>query len=98
LLKAAEGGYIEIVRLLLDSGVDPNETVGLANPLASAIAKEHTALFSLLIEREVDLNTDRVAKECVKRARKDGLDSMLLLLQARGIADQEYDLIEEVQW
>jgi hypothetical protein len=85
LSKASAGGYIEVVRLLLDAGVDPNETVGPKSPLASAIAKEHTAMFSLLIERGADLNADGVYEECVQRAKKDGLESMLLLLQAHGI-------------
>jgi ankyrin repeat protein len=77
--KASAGGYLDVVRLWLDAGVDPNETMGHRSPLASAIAKEHTAMFTLLVERGADLHADGVAEECVRRARKGGLDSMLLL-------------------
>jgi hypothetical protein len=88
LSKAAAGGYISVVRLLLDAGVEPNETgrlPGPISPLAGAIAKEHPAVFALLIERGADLHAYGVAEECVQRARKDGLDSMLLLLEAHGV-------------
>jgi hypothetical protein len=85
LSKASAGGYLDLVRLLLDAGVDPNETMGPKSPLVNAIAKEHTAMFTLLVERGADLHADGVAEECVQRARKDGLDSMLLLLQAHGV-------------
>lgn len=85
LSSAAAGGYLDIVRLLLNSGVDANETVGIKSPLVGAIAKEHTAMFNLLIERGADIHADGVAEECVRRAKKDGLESMLLLLQAHGV-------------
>lgn len=51
--KAAAAGYIDIVRLLLDAGVDPNKTFNLEpkHPLVSAIAYEHTAMFALLVGR-----------------------------------------------
>jgi ankyrin repeat protein len=78
--KASAGGYLDVVRLLLDAGVDPSETVGPKSPLASAIAKEHTAMFTLLVERGAELHADGVAEQCVWRARKGELDSMLLLL------------------
>tara|TARA_R110002003_G_scaffold48_26_gene4179 strand:- start:21705 stop:22058 length:354 start_codon:yes stop_codon:yes gene_type:complete len=80
--RLLEGGYLDVVRLLLDAGVDPNQTIGPKSPLASAIANEH---FTLLVERGAELHADGVAEECVRRARKDGLDSMLLLLQAHGV-------------
>jgi ankyrin repeat protein len=80
---ASAGGHLDVVRLMLDAGVDPNETMGPKSPLASAIAKEHTAMFTLLVERGADLHADGVAEECVRRARKDGLDSMLLLPDSR---------------
>jgi hypothetical protein len=42
-------------------------------------------IFTLLIERGANLYAQGVVKECAKRARKDGLESMLLLLQAHGV-------------
>jgi hypothetical protein len=83
--KASAGGYLDVVRSLLDAGVDANETAGSKSPLANAIAMEHTAMFNLLIDRGTDLHADGVAEECVCRAQKDGLESMLLLLQAHGV-------------
>jgi len=84
--KAAAGGYLDVVRLLLDAGVDANEVVGSKSPLASAISKEHTAMFKLLIDRGADVHAAGVAEECVQRARRDGLESMLLLLRAHGVS------------
>lgn len=83
--KAAAGGYLDVVRVLLDAGADTNETTGAKSPLASAIAKEHTAMFHLLIERGADVHATGVAEECVKRAQEDGLESMLRLLQSHGV-------------
>jgi ankyrin repeat protein len=89
--KAAAGGYLDVVRLLLDAGVDANEVVGSKspNPLASAISREHTAMFELLIDRGADVHAAGVAEECVQRARKDGLESMLLLLRGHGVSIEE---------
>jgi hypothetical protein len=85
LSKASAGGYLDVVRLLLDAGVDANETIGPQSPLAGAIGKEHTAMFTLLVERGADLYADGVAEACVQRAKEDGLHSMLLLLQTHGV-------------
>jgi ankyrin repeat protein len=85
LSKASAGGYLDVVRLLLDAGVDANETIGPQSALVSAIAKEHTAMFTLLVERGADLYADGVAEACVQRAKDNGLHSMLLLLQAHGV-------------
>lgn len=85
LSKAGAGGYLEVTQLLLDTGVDPNESIGLESPLAGAIAKEHTALFKLLIERGADLRSTGTAEECIRRAREGGLESMLDLLKEHGV-------------
>jgi hypothetical protein len=93
LSAAAMGPYFDIVRMLLDAGVDVNEEIGPRSPLTSAISMEHTKLFNFLIERGADLNTPGTAEECVKRAKKDELDSMLSLLKEHGV-DVE-DLVED---
>jgi hypothetical protein len=85
LCAAAIGPYFDIVRILLDAGVDVNEEIGPRSPLASAISMEHTDLFNFLIKRGADLNTPGTTEECVKRAKKDGLDSMLYLLNEHGV-------------
>jgi hypothetical protein len=85
LSKAAAGGYLDVVRLLLDAGVDANETPSVKSPLASAIWKEHTAMFDLLLDLGADLHAEGVAEECVQRAKEDGLESMVLLLKDHGV-------------
>jgi hypothetical protein len=85
LCPAAEGPFLEIVRMLLDAGVDANESTGADSPLVSAISKEHTVLFNLLIERGADIKSPGTAEECVKYAKKDGLESMLQLLEQHGV-------------
>jgi hypothetical protein len=86
LLSNMEAGpYLDVVRLLLDAGLDLNESTGKNSPLAGAVSAEHTALFEFLLEREADLHSTGTAEVCVRRAKKDSLDSMLLLLKAHGV-------------
>jgi hypothetical protein len=82
---AAKGPYFDIARILLDAGVDANEEIGARSPLACAIEMEHTELFQFLLRRGADLHTPGTAEECLKRARKDGLESMLCLLEHHGV-------------
>jgi hypothetical protein len=96
LSAAAIGPYFDIVRILLYAGVDVNEEIGPRSPLASAISMEHTELFNFLIERGADLDTSGTAEECVKRAKKDGLDSMLSLLKEHGVDVGDLDEDEVV--
>jgi ankyrin repeat protein len=86
LAKGSKVSYLDIVRLLLDAGIDANETVGRRSPLVSAISLEHTAMFNLLLERGADLSEDK-AKRCVRKAKAkaQGLESMLRLLEERGV-------------
>ena len=91
--KYGYGPYLDVVRLLLDAGVDVNESIGKDSPLAGAIATEHTALFEFLLERGADLHSPGTAEECVRRAKKDGLESMLLLLKKHEV-DVNVDLEE----
>jgi len=79
------GPYLDVVRLLLDTGVDVNESIGKESPLAWAIAAEHTALFKFLLERGANLHSPGTAEECVRRAKQDDLESMLSLLEQHGV-------------
>ncbi|KAH7397370.1 hypothetical protein BKA66DRAFT_454238 [Pyrenochaeta sp. MPI-SDFR-AT-0127] len=81
---------LDIVRLLLDAGVDVNESIGCESPLVSAISLEHTEMFRFLIERGANLRAPRTAEECVKRARKGGLESMVKLLEEHGVDVNSY--------
>ena len=85
LANLKQGPYLDVVRLLLDAGVDVNESIGKDSPLAGAIATEHTALFEFLLERGADLHSPGTAEECVRRAKKHGLESMLMLLENHGV-------------
>jgi ankyrin repeat protein len=80
IVKGARVGSLDIVRLLLDSGVDPNEAVGKESPLVGAISSEHTAMFNLLLEHGATLDRETV-KHCVREAKAHGLESMLRLLE-----------------
>lgn len=86
LSKAAAQGRLDMVRLLLDAGVDVDETGGSKSPLAIAVSREHKAMFELLIERGVNIHAKGIADECLECARRDGLESMLLLLEAHGVS------------
>jgi hypothetical protein len=85
LARTVTGPYLDVVRLLLDAGVDVNESIGKESPLAGAIATEHPALFDFLLQRGADLHSPGTAEECVRRAKKDGLESMLSLLEKHGV-------------
>ncbi|KAH6873357.1 ankyrin repeat-containing domain protein [Alternaria rosae] len=85
LANVERGPYLDVVRLLLDAGVDVNESIGKDSPLAGAIAAEHTSLFEFLLERGADLHSPGTAEECMRRAKKDGLETMLLLLEKHGV-------------
>ncbi|RYO55956.1 hypothetical protein AA0116_g8774 [Alternaria tenuissima] len=79
------GPYLDVVRLLIDAGVDVDESIGKESSLAWAIAAEHTALFNFLLERGANLHSPGTAEECVRRAKQDGLESMLSLLEQHGV-------------
>jgi ankyrin repeat protein len=85
LSAAAAGPYLDIVRIILDAGVNVNEDIGERSPLVSAIGLEHTELFRFLLDRGADLYTPGTAEECVTRAKQDRLESMLCLLKEHGV-------------
>jgi len=81
--NAAKEGRWEMVRLLVDDyGADIND--GDPPPVVSAVAYEREDIFRELLQRGAILHNGIGAK-AVYRARKDGLESMLLLLQEHGI-------------
>ena len=84
------GPYLDVVRLLLDAGVDVNESIGKESPLAWAIAAEHTELFKFLLERGANLHSPGTAEGCVRRAKQAGLESMLSLLEQNGVNVKDF--------
>ena len=79
---SAERRRLGITTLLLDTGVGAMS--GSRSPLVAAIGLEHTTMFELLLQRGVGFTPDTV-RACLERARKEELDSMLVLLAKHGI-------------
>lgn len=77
LYDAAKKGFLNIVQMLLDSGMDPNW--GSTESLIGAVESEHTVMFQLLIQRGAKV--DRVLLEATRKADAAGLESMSALLQ-----------------
>ncbi|KAF2277257.1 ankyrin [Westerdykella ornata] len=84
-------GDVGPIRLLLDAGTspewfhDPDGWCHASSPssLVCAIALENEALFKLLLERGAHLN--KWAGDCYITAKVNGLESMVLLLEAHGV-------------
>lgn len=58
LIGAAREGYIDVVRVLLDKGADPNRTVrGDGSPLIVATDEGHIDVVTLLLDRGANPNT-----------------------------------------
>jgi ankyrin repeat protein len=91
LSTAASRGYWDMVRVLLDAGVDVNECIPDESPLVWAIMREHTTMFNFVLERGANLHAEGTAEECVRRAKKDGLESTLQLLEANGVNVEEVE-------
>ncbi|KAF2871055.1 ankyrin repeat-containing domain protein [Massariosphaeria phaeospora] len=79
LFVAAKKGFIEIVRTLLDAGMDANQKS--PSPMIGAVESEHEGIFWLLIERGARLDDAEVIAEAAGRAEAAGLDSMLSLVK-----------------
>jgi hypothetical protein len=88
---AASGGRMVLVKLLLDQGNDINEeyrrVARLSHPpaIVSAIALEHTEMFSFLRERGATFESAGTIEKAVGIAKATRLDSMLELLVAEAV-------------
>ena len=71
LTAAAAGGHVEIARLLLDAGADPNQGAGDVTPLLMAAKWRHADVVRLLLARGAD----------AKHADKDGKGPLLYLFE-----------------
>jgi hypothetical protein len=80
LYVAAKKGLFEMVRMLLDAGMDVHQATPA--PIIGAVESEHTGIFWLLVERGARLDDPEVVGEAVRTAESSGLDSMLLLLRS----------------
>jgi hypothetical protein len=76
LYAAARKGFVSVVQLMLDFGVDPNN--GDIAPLIGAMESEHTTIFWMLVQRGA--LGSKILPEAQRRAEAQGLESMLVLL------------------
>ena len=82
LTTAVKGGNLNVVNLLIEYGANVNE--GSPLPIVSAINQERKDIFQALLEQGAALDGENGAK-AVESARKEGLTSMLALLEERGV-------------
>jgi hypothetical protein len=96
--QAAEKGQMGMLKLLMEYGANVNRGIpeGADNflhsrwylrtlaPIVSAVRLEHTDMFYLLVENGAILEGE-VGLTAAKRAREEGLKSMLVLLQDQGV-------------
>lgn len=75
---AAKTGNLGLVQTLVQAGVDVN--TGAPKPLVSAVGLERTDLFEALVGWGARIDGE-VGKACAERARLEGLESMLSLLE-----------------
>ncbi|KAH7112576.1 ankyrin repeat-containing domain protein [Dendryphion nanum] len=78
LYKAAAAGQYEIVRLLLESGMDAG--IGFPPPLLGATYAEHEALFYFLWDRGARIEGANIKHDVLKIAECAGLDSMVAII------------------
>jgi hypothetical protein len=90
---AAAGGNLELVKLLLDRGCDPNEAY--PSPIAWAVDLEHEEIFNLLYDRGAKMILPSARHEVIAKAKVAGLGSMLSLVQRRTGLDTDSPLYTE---
>jgi cytochrome c len=81
---AAKAGDVAQIQLLLDQGVDINESSGTAPPLYFAINTEHVEAAELLIERGADVNARSTWGMPLHTAATRGMASIATLLLEHG--------------
>jgi len=79
---AAKKGRIGTVRILLEHFADSNR--GKTPPIVSAVKLEYKEMFHLLLDHGAELG--EAGLMAAKEARKEGLDSMLALLEQHGVS------------
>jgi ankyrin repeat protein len=82
---AARRGDLGIVKELVEHGADVNRgTIYNPPPIVSAVLLEYKEMFYFLLERGALLIGD-FTKAMVQKAKEQGLDSMLVLLEEHGV-------------
>lgn len=76
-------GRLGLVKMLLEFGANVDGDAQL-RPIVNAVYTEHEEMFRLLVEHGAVL-TGEVGDSAVQVAKKEGLDSMLALLQEHGV-------------
>jgi len=86
LTAAVKGGHLDVVKILIEAGADPNK--GDPLPIVRAISMERKDVFRELIKHGASLDGENGAK-AVKKAREEGLTSMLAFLGEHGVDIRE---------
>lgn len=91
LRNAAAAGHLEIVRLLLESGADPNlpeeHIAPFGHALHAAVVNRHRDIVELLLERGARPNVEvESSADTLNAAVRSGDDGMVALLCAHGAA------------
>ncbi len=86
LLNAAREGHLDVVRNMLDKGVDINTKDGWdSTPMMYAAANGHTDIVALLLERGVNINsTSRLERTPLMWAANRGQDGTVKFLIEKG--------------
>src|SRR5262245_48340516 len=85
LIRAARGGQLDAVRLLLDRGADPNLALLDGSALILAAAEGHVDIVSLLLDRGASIDqTATFGDNALHRASANGRLEVVKLLVARG--------------
>ena len=77
---------MKVVRVLMEFGADPSQ--GDPPPIISAITRERKDMFLELVEHGAKFLGD-IGVAAVHGAMKEGLESMLALLEEHGVNIQE---------
>jgi hypothetical protein len=88
---AARCGYVDIVRVLLQSGADVNEDMGDLSAVCYAVLLENTSMFYYLIEHGANVPSATMREDTAKRAKISGVESMLGLLDSWSLAPKSTD-------
>jgi len=92
---AIETRKIELVKVLLDHGADPNALAGINPPCILALKLREEDICRLLLEKGADpTKTDRLWGNALDNAVRTGCDSIAIELLDRGLKFERFDFVD----